>query len=315
MGWVWKHMNHAKTKKNIFKFAKQMGASASTKKNLQWFFENISSSDKLKKTEFELSFKVKDNILNKGEVRLLNIDAGVYSYNNSLSFLERLLFYKKLIWHKNECRRKKDVFKALELAAQTPVDLYGGADFFKEKISFAFWLILGGVEKSGKIKFIKDSDVLMKNIFSALRIKPSFAVDPSDVLNIGFDLEERDSFYKIYYILNEKTEKFINKNEQDVVGQLTRFLDGKARHWFFVSERYKIGDENVDPGRKKIYLEFLDPIYTYKDESYVMLEEIFKIIGCPCNKSLLEKYLGSIEGKVIIIAFEDDGTVTFYVRV
>ncbi len=309
------HRTHLKTEKNLIKFAKKTNVSEKAKNNLLWFFREIIADDSLEKTEFELSFKVKRDILNKGEIRLLNIDAGSYAYSNEANFLKRLLLYKKIVWNKTSCEKKKEIFSALESIAKTPLDLYGGADIDEDTISFAFWLILGGVEKSGKIKFIKNADVVLGKIFKALQIPPAFEVDAGDVLNVGFDLENKAAFYKIYYILNKKTEKFINKKQRDIVASLGVRLNGLMKHWFFVSERYIIDETSDTLGRKKIYLEFLEPVLTSKKTTYKLLEDIFKIVGCPCEMKSLWEYISVLEGKIVIIAFEKDGTVTFYIRI
>lgn len=309
-------MGHLKARNNLLGFAQRMGILAPTKKNLLWFFENVSKSDELEKTEFELSFKINKGVLNRREIRLLNMDAGVYSYYNSLNFLKRLLFYKKLVWRKTGCVKKKEIFKALENVAKTPVDLYGGADFFNEDISFIFWLVLGGAEKKGKIKFIKDPDVLMNNVFLALQIKPSFKAGVSDILNIGFELNDTDPFYEIYYVLNSKTELFIANDEQRKVLRLKKLLDDKVKHWFFVSERYRIKKKvEDDPEGRKIYLEFLDQIHLSKEETYEMVQGIFNILGCSYDKLPLKEVLSSIDGRIVIIAFDGDGLVEFYIRI
>ncbi len=311
-----KNISHLKTKKNLLKFMKAFAASAETKKNLMWFFRQLVDRDTSEKTEFELSFKVKDDVLHKGEIRLLNIDARGYSYQDELSFLERLLFYKKMMWGKTTCERKKQIFSALETVAKTPLDLYGGADIFGKKFSFAFWLILGGVEQSGKISFVRNADKILKNIFDALEIRPTYAVSAGDILNLGFDLEEKSAFYKIYYILNGETEKFINEREKKVTLELGRLLGKSIKHWFFVSERYIIDETTKKgPGRRKIYLEFLDLVPTAEEKTFTLMAKIFKLVGCPIQLSLLRNYLGAVDGRIVIIAFEEDGTVTFYIRI
>jgi hypothetical protein len=310
-----KKNRHVKTKRNLLEFAKAVKVSKSTKRNLLWFFNQIVEADPLAGTEFELSFKVKDEILHKGEIRLLNIDAEIYSYKDQAVFLKRLLLYKRIMWHRTTCPKKKIIFSALTDLSKTPLDLYGGADIFEENFMFAFWLILGGIKKNGQINFIKNAKSVLVDIFTALGIRPDFAVEPEDILNVGFDLEKEAAFYKIYYILNKKTEKFINKKEKGVVSKLAKLLNGLIKHWFFVSERYMISGVKGRAGRRKVYLEFLEPVLTSNAETYVLMAKIFEIVGCPFKLDLLKKYMGVLEGRIVIIAFEEDGTVTFYIRV
>lgn len=307
--------SHSKTEQNLLRFTGAFNASEATVVNLLAFFRQITSEDEEERTEFELSFKVRDEIVHKGEIRLLNIDAEGYSYKSQTDFLKRLLLYKKIMWHKTSCPQKKRIFTALQEVAKTPLDLYGGADIFEKDFLFAFWLILGGVEKNGRVKFAKNADLILKNTFSSLGIMPAYKVDSGDVLNIGFDLDQKKAFYKIYYILNKETEKFINRREKAIVDSLEEMLGKSIRHWFFVSERYIIGENKRPPGRKKIYLEFLDPILTADDGTYDLLEKIFKLIGCPYGMVQLRKTMGVLDGRIIIIAFEEDGTVTFYIRI
>lgn len=306
---------HSKVGKNLRRFARKVGASEDTMRNLFWFYEQIVAGDILGKTEFELSFKVRDEFLHKGEMRLLNIDAEGYSYKDEVSFLKRLLFYKKIMWSRTLCEKKRQIFSALETVAKTPLDLYGGCDIFGNKFLFAFWLILGGVEQTGKISFIKNADKVLKRLFDALEITPLYEVDAGDILNVGFDLEKKDAFYKIYYILNKKTERFINDREKGVTVKLGKLLGNSIKHWFFVSERYKIGKASKNPGRRKIYLEFLQPVFTAEDKTYELMAKIFDIVGCPFEISQLKKYMSILDARIVIIAFEEDGTVTFYIRI
>lgn len=307
--------SHPNAKTNLLGFSDSVGASERTKENLSWFFDRISEADPSGETEFELSFKVRDEILHRGEIRLLNIDAERYSYGSESDFLRRLLLYKRIMWDKTTCGKKREIFSALEAVAKTPLDLYGGADIFGDDFMFAFWLILGGVERTGEIRFIRNADEVLKNLFSALGVKPSFSVDPEDVLNVGFDLEAVDAFYKIYYILNEKTERHIDDRERSVVRSLDAMLGDAPKHWFFVSERYMMDGRPHIPGRRKIYLEFLEPVRTKDDGTYALMGRIFRLVGCPYDTESLRRDMGGLDGKIVIVAFEEDGTVTFYIRI
>jgi hypothetical protein len=307
--------SHKTARGNLDRFSDSIGVSKRTKRNLFRFFDEIAEDDRSGKTQFELSFKVRDDILRRGEVRLLNIDAESYSYRSEAEFLRRLLLYKRIMWNRTSCERKGAIFSALEAVAKTPLDLYGGADISGDDFLFAFWLIFGGVEKTGEIRFIRNADAVLGNLFSALGVSPSFKVDPKDVLNVGFDLDDVFAYYKIYYILNEETKRFIDEREKEVVRRLSEELHGAQKHWFFVSERYIMDGKPHSPGRRKLYLEFLEPVRTGDVATYALMGRIFRIVGCPYDPERLRQDMSVMDAKVTIVAFEDDGTVTFYVRI
>lgn len=310
-----KKYTHKQTLRNINNFMKSGGVSLKTKKSVNDFFVKLRENDPLDLTEFELSFKVKDRILNNREIRILNLDSKAYSYASQKAYLSKLLAYKKIIWEKTKNPLKKKIFAALESISFHPMDFYVGADIKDENYLFAFWLILGGVEQSGKINFVKNPEKVLDSIFKVLGIKPAYKINPMSVLNFGFDLGGKEAFYKIYYILNKENAAHISAKEKKTVSKIVDFLGKKYRHWFFVSERYTIDDDQNDLKRKKVYLEFLDIMRTNDEKTHKMLSGIFDIVGCPFSQIKIKNTLGVLDGRVVIIAFEEDGTVTFYIRI
>jgi hypothetical protein len=262
-------------------------------------------------TQFELSFKVNKDI-EKGKLRILNLDGEAYSYASKESYLKRLNEYYSLVKKHNSNPFLVKLFHSLKSIANNPLDVYIGADIERNKHLFAFWLIFGGVQKNGKINFNRDCNRMMGQIFDNLKIKPNFKIT-KDILNLGFDIDDKSFFYKIYYFLNKDNHKFLSKNEKSKISRITDFLGDKYRYWFFISERFKIGKKELN--RKKIYLEFLDDIKMEDDKTFDLIRDLFKIINCKYNIERLKSILKNINGKVVIFAFENNGTVTFYLRI
>jgi len=306
---------HQKTASNISNFLQVFCISKLTQKNVDLFFNEFVRFDPLKKTQFELSFKVREDILNRGEIRLLNLDINTYSCRSQELYLLRLAAYKKIIYSRTHNPQKEKIFSILESISNMPLDLYAGADIQDDNFLFAFWLILGGVKKDGTISYAKHAGKIFDKVFSAIGIKPRFAVRSRDILNIGFDIGGKDIFYKIYYFLNKNTQQFVSEKELEKTKKISAFLGSGKRHWFFISERYKIKKSAEKSIRKKIYLEFLDDILTKDKQTLDLLAGIFKIIGCPYGAADLKKFLGALDARIAIIAFESDGTVTFYIRI
>jgi len=306
---------HQKTFINIKNFSKVFCISELTQKNVKLFFNELIRFDPLDKTQFELSFKVREDILNRGEIRLLNLDINTYSCHSQELYLLRLAAYKKIMDSRIDNPQKEKIFSILESISSMPLDLYAGADVRDDNFLFAFWLILGGVKKDGSISYAAKADKIFNKVFNDIGIKPRFAVRPKDILNVGFDIDKDDIFYKIYYFLNKNTRQLVDKKELEKTKKISAFLGSDKRYWFFISERYKIGESAKKSMRKKIYLEFLDIIHTKDKQTLKLLAGIFKIIGCPYKTEDLEKYLGVLDARIAIIAFETDGTVTFYIRI
>lgn len=308
-----KRIPHTQTIENVARFADVFECTSATKKNVHGFLHELLRIDPLHKTQFELSFKVGNDILNRGEIRILNLDIDTYSHRSSELYMLRLEAYKKIM---ARCKnpKKEKIFQALELLKDAPLDLYAGADINNDEFFFAFWLILGGVKPNGDITYTTKSVEIYQSLLKQLNMEGNSKLAPKDILNVGFDIGKEEIYQKIYYFLNEYTKSFISKKEYAMVKYIDIKLADTYRHWFFVSERYIIDKPSKKPERKKIYLEFLDYVDTKSEKTFAMLSEVFKIIGCSYDAFALKKYLGVLDARIVIIAFEESGTVTFYVR-
>ena len=297
---------------NVLNFTDIYTASPLTQKNTISFLKKLIKLDPQCLTKFELSFKV-NHTLNKDEgIRVLNLDSKAYSYTDNGAYLKRLGQYQSIVNDKIKNPFQEKLFSALASIADTPIDLYLGGDFHENSYLFAFWLILGGAKRNGKIKIMKNSDLLIKRLFTSLNITPTFKIT-KDILNIGFDINDSDFFYKIYYFLNKENYQSISTAQRKWLKKFIDFLGDKYKYWFFISERYRLGDEGI--GRKKLYLEFLTDLGTKEKRTHKIIAELFKIVNCHFKISELTSILNSIDGNIIILAFEPDGTTTFYIRI
>ena len=101
---------HQKTFINIKNFSKVFCISELTQKNVKLFFNELIRFDPLDKTQFELSFKVREDILNRGEIRLLNLDINTYSCHSQELYLLRLAAYKKIMDSRIDNPQKEKIF-------------------------------------------------------------------------------------------------------------------------------------------------------------------------------------------------------------
>lgn len=302
---------HGDLLRNIVNFLDASDISGKTKKNTLSFAKKIIAEDPSCLTHFELSFKINKDLLEGEKVRLLSLDGKGYSYKSSAAFLDRIKKYDSIIGNKTKNNKNK-LLKSLRSVAKTPVDLYFGADIKDDRHLFAFWLIFGGAKKDGKISFTKNASRIIDNIFSSLKVAPEFKVRNEDILNLGFDLDERSIFYKIYYFLNKNNYLLLDRSERKKIRAIIDLLGAEHKYWFFISERYEIGEKKTN--RKKLYLEFLDDLGTQDEKNYPLMEKIMRIVGCQFKIEKLKEMLRVMEAKIVILAFESDGTMTFYIR-
>jgi len=84
------------------------------------------------------------------------------------------------------------------------MDLYIGFDAKNDDVLFAFWLIFGGVKRTGRISFWPyDFGSILNNFFERAGFRKPGSVK-KDILNLGVDIGKADSFYKIYYLCRER---------------------------------------------------------------------------------------------------------------
>lgn len=303
---------HQKSFKNILSFLDYLKISFLTKKNVISFFNELAKIDPLGLTHFELSFKANKNIIERGKIRILNLDAKAYSYLNEKNYLQRLDSYFSICKKKISNPVLINLFNALRSVSATPLDVYLGADIKNNDYLLAFWLIFGGVKRNGRINFISNSDAAISKVFNNLNIKKLFSGNKK-ILNLGFDIDNKSLFYKIYYFLDKNNLNEAGQSGRRKIKEIIDFLGNEHRYWFFISERYKVGAKNM--GRKKVYVEFLDDIATGDEKTLPLLRKLLGIMGCNLSFVWLKGILSSIpEGKIVILAFEPDGTTTFYIR-
>lgn len=303
---------HRQAAENVLGFINGIKADSLTKKNVVSFLEELVKIDPFCLTEFELSFKAGDNLVEIDKIRLLNLDAKAYSYLSEKNYLQRLKEYYAISRKKIKNPTLKRVFKAFQSISGSPLDLYIGADIKKDYYLLAFWLIFGGAKRNGKITFIDNSAKVIRKIFKELNIKSAFNIKEK-ILNLGFDIDDSRLFYKIYYFLNKNNFSLLSFQEREKVDKIIDFLSNRCKYWFFVSERYEA--DSCLSGRKKVYLEFLDDMVIGGKKTENLLRGLLKIIGCRFDFGKLKGVIKSIpSGKIVILAFEPDGTTTFYIR-
>lgn len=297
---------------NVVSFVDACETSAQTKTNVLGFLDFLCEIDPQHLTQFELSFKLKQDFQNIHCVRLLNLDSKAYSYKNPQEYQKRLNHYFDFLGPKISNAFKQPLYQALEILVSNPLDLYFGADICEEEYLFAFWMIFGGAQKDGTIRFDRNSNELVRRMFDSLEIKPSFEIN-RDIINVGFDIDQSHLFYKIYYFLTRKNYQSVSPSERKRVKDIINLLGSRPDYWFFLSERYDTADNQLV--RKKLYLEFLGDHLTTDSQTYVLLKKLFRILGCTFPIARLQQMLERLTARIVILAFEPEGNITFYVRI
>jgi hypothetical protein len=292
---------------DLLLFLNKINASQKTQSNALNFLKILIEADPLRLTKFEISFKIQKNGEIKRELRLLMIDSMAYSYSSPSLYLWRLNLYRKIIKEKIKNPQQDKVFEALSSVAKTPLDLYFGSDIKNSNYLFAFWLILGGITPDGKINFSLFSKKIIRNIFSKLEIHPPFPLNPRKILNLGFDIANENLFYKIYYLVSKREKIFSSE-----IKRISQLFKEDLRYWFYVSEIYDLKTNQCQ--RRKLFLEFLDNLDTRAKKTKEILKKILTLSNPQSNLSRIYEIVNSLRGKLYIISFEKDGTLTFYIR-
>lgn len=262
--------------------------------------------DPLKKVDFELSFKITKDKISRS-ARILYLDADTYACKSELLFLSRIDVYQKIIAKNGINFSLSQVIKSLRSVARTPMDLYFGADIKNNYHLFAFWLIFGGI-KDNLVRFWPyDIKLIIKNILSRLKLSlPAFLNDK--VLNLGLDVDKNTIFYKLYYLyepLYLKDADIINLKKQ--IGESTEMND----LFYFYSYMY---DRLGNLIKKKLFIEFLKYIYPYSSNFKEFLKRIIMINRYKITLNEILSILNKIRGRISLISFENDKTLTFYLR-
>jgi len=291
------------------KYSKAIDASEITQKNTLSIVKKLIRYDPLDITTFEISFKIKrDNLLN--QIRFLNMDGDAYSCKNPLFFLSRLRIYKKIIEGKVNNPLLTDIFKALSWVARTPMDLYFGADIKKDNYLFSFWLIFGGVKRTGEVSFWPyDFNEIVENILKIIKFKPPEFLK-KEILNFGVDVDNKNLFYKLYYLIREKSNYAYLVDFNKIIRKINRALSD-FKYFYFFSQMY---NKKGVCFKKKLFLEFLQDIHYESEKINELLTKILKINNSHFELKRLLKIIKLISGRVSLISFEIDGTITFYIR-
>lgn len=290
-------------------FIDAIGCSEGTKKNGLWLVNTLIKNDPENRTKFETSFKIKNGEISK-EFRFLNFDASAYSSSSSTGFLKRLNLFHQIIKEKTGDKGIEKVFQALKEVAVTPVDLYFGADIKGNKYLFAFWLIFGGVQKDGRVEFCPyDTNKIIKKILKKIRGRvPKLK---SDILNFGLDVNDKDLFFKIYWLHNFSKDGILSNSTFASKIKKIRNSFRDYRYFTFISEKYNL------EGRyqyKKLFTEFLDPISAQHEKLEDFLKTILKLANSNFDSQKLLKIIKSINGRIALVSFGVDDILTFYIR-
>ena len=286
-----------------------MNCSEETKKNGLWLVETLLKNDPENLTKFEASFKIKNGKI-PNELRFLNFDASAYSSSSTAGFLKRLNLFHQIMKEKIGETKAEKVFRALKEVAATPVDLYFGVDVKDENFLFAFWLIFGGVQKDGGIEFCPyDTNKIIKKILN--KIGARLPKLKSDILNFGLDINDKDLFFKIYWLHNFSKDGMLA--DETFASKIKKIRNSFTdyRYFTFISEKYNL------EGRcqyKKLFTEFLDPISAQHEKLEDFLKTILKLANSNFNSQKLLKIIKSINGRIALVSFEKDDTLTFYIR-
>jgi hypothetical protein len=268
----------------------------------------LSFFDPYKLTTFEFSFKIKNKKMPR-EVRFLNMDPDGYSCKNKRLFLKRIELFEKIL--EKKCRNKdyKLVVNALKDISNTPLDIYFGADIKKDDYTFGFWLIFGGVKRDGKVNFWSyDFSKIVNSLLQDTGMKKSVELR-KDILNFGFDITPDELYYKVYYLCREKI------MQNSIFTELMKEINSKLnnfKYFYFWSEMYTKEGNKV---KEKLFIEFLEDLWSREKKLIsILLLNISKIKKIDINPHNLIKKISKIGGRISLISFEADGTLTFYMR-
>lgn len=290
-------------------FMNAVGCSRETKKNGLWLVDTLIKNDPKDLTKFEASFKIKNGKIPR-ELRFLNFDANAYSSHGTDNFLKRLNLFREIMEEGTKNKQKELLFEALEDSSITPVDLYFGADIKDKNYLFAFWLIFGGVKKDGSVEFCPyNTNKIIKKILKKIGARtPKLK---SDILNFGLDIDNKDLFFKIYWLHNfSKDAVLTDETFAPKIKEIRKSLAG-WRYFTFISKKYNLEGKCQ---YKKLFTEFLDPIDTRYEKLEGFLKIILRLADSKSDCQRLLKIIKSTGGKIALVSFELDDTLTFYIR-
>ncbi len=288
-------------------YIKALNLPSKTAKNTTAIVKTLICEDYQQKIKWEISLKLKKNKIIK-TARFLSMDGKAYSYRSEKLFLERLEIYNKIMNKKINKNSKDKIIACLLEFSKTPMDLYFGADIKNNNYLFSFWFIFGGVKSPTDISFCSyNFNKLIKKSLKTINLKKPKKIG-KDILNFGFDVNNQNIFYKIYYLSRGKM--ILNNIFTNLMSQINKKLIDYDYFYFF-SELY---DKNGKCLKKKAFIEFFDKIYVNRQDFPEFLEKILKITKSDYKLSKLSKTFQTIGGRISLISFELDNTVTFYIR-
>lgn len=266
---------------------------------------DIVANDPYGLSEFEVSFKVTGSVVGN-ECRVLSFDNNLYASLNPYIFLERLKIFQGLIKKRLPAKRLKEAMRALGAAAGEHPDLYFGFDARGSEYLFAFWLILGGVKPDGSVKIKPAARKILGDALDILGLK--LKLPKMDILNIGLDISKDELFFKVYYLLGKSL--LIEPYFKSLIACAALILKDYEYCTFF-SERFDLSGKMIF---KKLYFEFLQNV-SFDDKNLPeFITSLSALGGLTADRDKVLKIIKDIGGRISIIAFGSDNSVTFYIR-
>jgi hypothetical protein len=285
-------------------YIKAINLSLKTEKNTLAIVQSIIQEDYQQKIKWEVSLKIKKNKIIK-TARFLSMDGKSYSYKSEKLFLERLEIYNKIMNKKiNNVSKDRAIACLLEFS-KTTTGLDFGADIKDNNYLFSFWLIFGVDNRYTDISFLPyNFNKLVEKPFKII----SFFKKRRNIVHFGINVNNQNIFYEIYFLFKKET--ILNNIFTNLIREIKKNFTNYNCFYFF-SELY---DKNGKCLKKKIFIEFFDKIYTNKQDFPKILEKTLKIVQCEYKLLKLIKTFQIIGGRISLISFELDNTLTFYIR-
>ena len=287
---------------------RELGATPKARERAEAVVSHLLDYDPLRLTKFEFSFKMLEGRA-APTLRFLNLDADAYSCRSDALFLTRLRAFETIMQGESLPAGWPRLQAALARVAQTPMDLYFGADISPAGTAlFGFWLIFGGVKRDGKVKFCPyDLQGLITDTLSSAGLVRPKDYRP-DVLNLGFDVSRNKIHYKLYYLCRELV---IPGRDFSATMRSLKTALSDFRYFHFYSETYGADGVKV---KEKLFVEFLEDIAGSGPRTRLLLEALGRTEGIALDAALWIKILEATKARISLISFEGDGTLTIYLR-
>ena len=129
-----------------------------------------------------------------------------------------------------------------------------------------------------------------------------------DILNLGFDVDNKNLFYKLYYLLRDKKE-YLSPFANLMKRINRKLLDFK--YFYFFSKMY---DRRGYCCKDKLFIEFLEDIYSNSKKIDGLLTKVLAVNNNHFELQRLLKIIRLMDGRISLISFEPGGFLTFYIR-